>query len=153
MALPGGFSSFSSREDSICYNITNYEHFLASGKVVNTNSDENPDLWKALRGGSNNLGVVTRFDLRALKRRRFWGGAVYYFPQSFPGQVESLVNELKKTNASSETHIMLSIGYTATYMQLGAALSQVRFAGRKRPRAWSLRRPTCVYPGVHLLAE
>lgn len=29
------------------------------------------------------------------------------------------MNELKKPDASDETHIMLSIGYTATYMQLG----------------------------------
>lgn len=122
LALSAGLSFFSSREGFICDSVTNYEVVLASGKVVNANALENPDLWKALRGGGNNLGVVTRFDLRTFKQGPFWGGAVFYFPPSFPGQVEALVNELKKPDASDETHIMLSIGYTAAYMQLGGTL-------------------------------
>lgn len=95
---------------------------LASGKIINANASESADLWRALRGGGNNLGVVTRFDLRTFPQTSFWGGAVLYFPPSFPGQVDALVAELKKPDASDETHLMLSIGYSASYMQLGGTL-------------------------------
>jgi hypothetical protein len=33
--------------------------------VVNANATSNPDLWKAQKGASGNLGFVTRIDQRA----------------------------------------------------------------------------------------
>lgn len=122
LALAGGLSIFSSREGFICDNVTNFEVVLASGKIINANASENADLWRALRGGGNNLGVVTRFDLRTFPQGPFWGGAVLYFPPSFPGQVEALVSEINRSDATDETHLMLSIGYSASYMQLGGTL-------------------------------
>lgn len=95
----------------------NYEVVLASGQIVNANANENPDLWRSLRGGGNNFGIVTRFDLRTFKQGEFWGGAVFYFPPSFPAQIEALVQELKKPNASKETHIMLSLLWAAQFGQ------------------------------------
>lgn len=122
LALAGGLSFFSSREGFICDNVTNFEVVLASGETINANASENANLWRALRGGGNNFGVVTRFDLRTFPQGRFWGGAVLYFPPSFPGQVDALVAELNKTNASDETHLTLIIGYSASFMQLGGTL-------------------------------
>ncbi len=51
---------------------------LASGEIVNANADEHADLWFALKGGSNNFGVVTRFDLKTFEQGPFWGGFVGY---------------------------------------------------------------------------
>lgn len=131
LALAGGLSFFSSREGFICDNVINFEVVLASGETINANASENADLWRALRGGGNNFGVVTRFDLRTFPQGRFWGGAVLYFPPSFPGQVDALVAELNKTNASDETHLTLIIGYSASSMQLGGTLcmNQVCYTG------------------------
>lgn len=122
LALAGGLSIFSSREGFICDNVTSFEVVLASGETVSASAVENADLWRALRGGGNNLGVVTRFELRTFPQGPFWGGAVLYLPPSFPAQVEALVAELRKPDASVETHLMLSIGYSASYMQLGGTL-------------------------------
>lgn len=62
-----GLSFFSSREGFICDNVLNYEIVLASGEICNANAQENADLWLALRGGGNNLGVVTSFDCKTFK--------------------------------------------------------------------------------------
>jgi hypothetical protein len=35
---------------------------LADGSIVHANKDNKSDLWKALKGGSGNLGFVTRID-------------------------------------------------------------------------------------------
>lgn len=91
----------------------NYEVVLASGEIVNANANENTDLWRALRGGGNNFGVVTRFDFRTFKQGPLYGGSLYYFSPSFPGQVEALVAELQKPDADPDTHLMMSLGYTA----------------------------------------
>ncbi|KAF4631708.1 hypothetical protein G7Y89_g6423 [Cudoniella acicularis] len=115
LALEGGLSFFSSREGFICDNVLNYEVVLASGEIVNANAHENTNLWTALRGGGNNLGIVTKFDLRTFKQGKIWGGTVLYFAPSFPSQIEALVNELRDPNASKETHLMISIGYSPLY--------------------------------------
>ncbi|KAK4041155.1 hypothetical protein C8A01DRAFT_34772 [Parachaetomium inaequale] len=112
LALAGGLSFFSSREGFICDNVVNYQVVLSSGKVVNANEHENADLWVALRGGGNNFGIVTRFDLRTFEQGPFWGGNVFYFADNFPNQIESLVSELTKPNASDLTHIMISIAHS-----------------------------------------
>lgn len=55
------------------------EVVLASGEVVHANPKENADLFRALRGGANNFGVVTRFDLRPQAGiSKFYGGAVQW---------------------------------------------------------------------------
>lgn len=41
---------------------------------MNANDTNNPDLFRALKGGLNNFGVVTRFDLRAIPQKDIWGG-------------------------------------------------------------------------------
>jgi hypothetical protein len=117
--LLGGLSFFSSREGFICDNVVNYEVVLSTGKIVNANANDNPDLWRALRGGGNNFGIVTRFDLKTFEQGPFWGGAVFYFPPSFPSQIEALCNELNKPDASEETHLMLSQGYSGLFAELG----------------------------------
>lgn len=47
---------------------------LANGSVINANPTSNADLFKALKGGSNNLGVVTRYDMDTFLGRGFYGG-------------------------------------------------------------------------------
>ncbi|KAG8529862.1 uncharacterized protein KY384_005343 [Bacidia gigantensis] len=49
---------------------------LASGQIVNANAKSYPDLFKALKGGSNNFGIVTRFDMKVFKQGKFWGGFI-----------------------------------------------------------------------------
>lgn len=47
---------------------------LANGKITNVNIHSYPDLYFALRGGGNNFGIVTRFDLETFEQGKLWGG-------------------------------------------------------------------------------
>ncbi|KAH9988007.1 hypothetical protein F4779DRAFT_624119 [Xylariaceae sp. FL0662B] len=125
LALAGGLSFVSSCESFICDNVLNFEVVLASGSIVNASAHENPELWVALRGGGNNLGVVTRFDFRTFKQGPLYGGSVYCFGQSFPGQLEALVGELQKPDASEKTHLMISIGFAAIFGPQNMCQNQV----------------------------
>lgn len=51
---------------------------LSSGRIVNANANERRDLWKALRGGSNNFGIVTAITLRTHDQGPFWGGQTFH---------------------------------------------------------------------------
>ncbi|PVI03649.1 FAD-binding domain-containing protein [Periconia macrospinosa] len=55
-------------------NVANFEVVLADGSVVNANPTLNSDLFKALKGGSGNFGIVTRFDMYAFPAKDIWGG-------------------------------------------------------------------------------
>ncbi|KAI9885726.1 MAG: hypothetical protein M1823_002492 [Watsoniomyces obsoletus] len=73
-----------------CDNVINFEVVLGSGKMVNANAQENQDLFRALKGGSNNFGVVTRFDLRTFRLDKIWGGSVSYPTSTVRQQFQAL---------------------------------------------------------------
>lgn len=54
----------------------NHEIVLASGALVNANATSHSDLNWALKGGSNNFGIVTRFELRTFEQGKLGGGYV-----------------------------------------------------------------------------
>ncbi|KAF2172665.1 hypothetical protein M409DRAFT_62416 [Zasmidium cellare ATCC 36951] len=73
-----GVSYLSFRYGYICDMVENFEVVLATGDIVNANAENNPDLWKALRGGGNNLGVVTALTLKTVEQGPFWGGQTFH---------------------------------------------------------------------------
>ncbi|RWA09625.1 hypothetical protein EKO27_g5487 [Xylaria grammica] len=95
--------------------VVNYQIVLASGDIVDANAKDHPDLWGALRGDGNNFGVVTCFDLRTFKQGALYRGSVYYFSPSFSSEVQALVAELQKPNATLGTHLMTSVGFAAVF--------------------------------------
>jgi hypothetical protein len=72
----GGLSFFQGREGLACDSIVNHEVVLSNGSIVNANAKQMPDLHKALKGGNNNFGIVTRFDLKLFPQGQMWGGTV-----------------------------------------------------------------------------
>lgn len=62
---------------------------LASGKIVKANKSTNQDLWLALKGGSNNFGIVTAFTMEAFDQGEFWGGAIVYDQSTFDAQFQA----------------------------------------------------------------
>lgn len=72
----GGISFFSPRYGYVCDNVLNFEVVLASGETVNANAQARPDLFRALKGGSNNFGVVTSITLPVFKQGNVWGGQI-----------------------------------------------------------------------------
>lgn len=59
----GGISYFSSEYGLVFDNVKSFEIVLGNGSVVTTSSDDNADLYKALRGGGSNFGIVTSYEL------------------------------------------------------------------------------------------
>lgn len=51
---------------------------LAYGAVINVNASSYPDLFHVLKGGNNNFGIVTRFDLAMFENGLGYGGNLAY---------------------------------------------------------------------------
>lgn len=87
----GGNSFHSARVGFACDNVVNYQVVLASGAIVDANSNTNSDLFKALKGGSINFGIVTRFDMKTLPQEDFWGGTVTHDWSTVHEQIPAFV--------------------------------------------------------------
>ena len=76
----GGISYLARRHGWACDNVYGYEVVLASGEVVYATAAPSPhaDLWLALKGGSNNFGIVTRFDVAAFPQGPMWGASLAF---------------------------------------------------------------------------
>ena len=74
LLLAGGISFYGNQVGFASDSVVNYEVVLADGSLVNANKHEHPDLFWALKGGSSNFGLVTRFDIETIKSPMIWGG-------------------------------------------------------------------------------
>lgn len=77
LTLGGGISFFSPRYGFLCSNIFEFQVVLADGTVTKASEVSNPDLWRALKSGSNNFGIVTRFTARCFPCTNIWSGFLY----------------------------------------------------------------------------
>ncbi len=108
----GGMSFFAPRKGWVCDNVKNYEVALANGQIVDANAQENRDLWIALRGGSNNFGVVTRFDMYTFPQGESWGGTIAYPISTVYQQIEAFAQLSLASDYDVYAAVIQSIGYS-----------------------------------------
>ncbi|KAL4954536.1 hypothetical protein BDW69DRAFT_205160 [Aspergillus filifer] len=92
LIIGGGMSYFAPRYGLACDNVVSLEIVLANGTIVTATSTENTDLFKALKGGGNNFGIVTRVTLKTFPQGPLWGGIIGHEPSAIPAQINALTN-------------------------------------------------------------
>ncbi|TVY19433.1 Bifunctional solanapyrone synthase [Lachnellula arida] len=108
----GGLSFFSPQKGFGCDNLANIEIVLATGEIVNANASSNADLFTALKGGSNNFGVVTRYDVQVFPQGLYWGGAIEYPPSTIVQQLEAFATFKDPRNFDPYAEVELSFFFS-----------------------------------------
>jgi FAD/FMN-containing dehydrogenase len=114
LTLGGGISFFSNRYGWACDNVNAYEVVFADGSIHEvTSSSEYDDLYWALRGGGNNFGIVTRFDVLAYPQGDLWGGSQTFLYTDWTADAlnDALYYFDEGSRADPDAHVYLAYAY------------------------------------------
>lgn len=112
LSLAGGISYLAPRVGLTVHQIVGVQMVLASGKVVNTHDRQYADLDKAIRGGSNNFGVATEFEIICTASNGSYGGVIYYPLNTTEQQLQAIHNFTADTGYDENATALLSFGYS-----------------------------------------
>lgn len=116
VAVGAGINYLVNKNGFAVDNVLNFEVVLADGSIANANATSHPDLFKALKGGNNNFGVVTAFTLATEKTDGNIFGGVISYPESALDQVLDQVYDYSVRQAVDDhlTHVLPQYGYNGT---------------------------------------
>ncbi|KAF2691015.1 FAD-binding domain-containing protein [Lentithecium fluviatile CBS 122367] len=78
LVLGGGLSYMSAQYGWAASQVREFEIVFSNGTIGHINKDNHPDLFKVLKGGGNNFGIVTNYRLQAHPQGNVWGGNLVY---------------------------------------------------------------------------
>ncbi|KAF6828032.1 FAD binding domain-containing protein [Colletotrichum plurivorum] len=136
--LGGGNSYYTGRMGFGCDSVKNFEVVLADGRIVNANSETNPELFKALKGGSSNFGIVTRFDMEAVPANDIYTGVHLVSKDKSDAVLEALV-EFTDRDESFADDAMLAIYMHNTAMadDIVIPISRINVRGNENTTAFA----------------
>ncbi|KAF2121673.1 hypothetical protein BDV96DRAFT_594848 [Lophiotrema nucula] len=112
--LSGGGKNFWSRRYGYgCDNIYGYEVVLASGEVVYASAGQHQDLWLALKGGSNNFGIITRYDLATHPLDLMWGGttSLNFTSKALDAEAQAFSDIMRPENFDDAADVGVLLGF------------------------------------------
>ncbi|RYP81159.1 hypothetical protein DL769_002107 [Monosporascus sp. CRB-8-3] len=75
LLLGGGDTWMTARRGFACDNVVAFEVVLADGCIVTADRNAQSDFIRALKGGSNNFGIVVSFTMVTIHCERIWDGS------------------------------------------------------------------------------
>lgn len=78
LVLGGGLSYMSAQYGWAASSVLEYEIVLANGTIATASATQNADLFKALKGGGNNFGIVTTYVLQLYRQGDVFGGNLVF---------------------------------------------------------------------------
>lgn len=134
----GGNSYYTGMQGFGCDSVVNFEVVLADGSVVNANATSNADLWKALKGGSGNFGIVTRFDMQAFPAVPLWGGLSAAERKHGDTLITELINFSNNNFRNPEDAFIINFTYNPSmFTEVVIAMVTVDVKGKVAPPAFS----------------
>ncbi|KAI1630866.1 hypothetical protein F4809DRAFT_659253 [Biscogniauxia mediterranea] len=113
--LGGGYTFFAAARGFACDDVVQFEVVLADGRVVVADATDNCDLFAALKGGSNNFGVVTNIKMKAIRCEKVWGGLNFFLQEATPDAIDALVHFAGNCHVDEESHLLFFFTYLGSF--------------------------------------
>jgi FAD/FMN-containing dehydrogenase len=111
LTLGGGVGWTTPRTGFGCDSVVNYEVVLANGEIVNANASCHADLWRALKGGSSNFGMVTKFDIDTFPARNITLERRAIGPKHTDEYIDTVVDYCNLDQSYDENAVVSVISY------------------------------------------
>ncbi|KAF2007361.1 FAD-binding domain-containing protein [Amniculicola lignicola CBS 123094] len=112
LVLGGGMSFLSPQYGWAVNNVVEFEVVLANGTIVTASTSSHPNLYKALKAGGNNYGIVTAYTLVAHPQGQIWGGTVVFTADKADTLLAAL-RDFTEENPDEKASILMTAELTA----------------------------------------
>ncbi|KAF5672284.1 hypothetical protein FHETE_3782 [Fusarium heterosporum] len=119
LLLGGGINFHGNQRGWAADNVLEYELVLSSGSIVSVTAKSYPDLFWALKGGSNNFGIVTKFRLATFPSDQVYAGV--YSVADIPGFLKAVAN-FSASNTDPLAHIVPQVIAVDEETTIGGAI-------------------------------
>ncbi|KAK1589932.1 FAD binding domain-containing protein [Colletotrichum navitas] len=92
LLLGGGVSFYANQGGWSADTVVAYEVVPADGTIANVTAESDPELFWALKGGSSNLDLVTRFTMRTFPSKKVFAGAYTVAGEHVPAFLEAVAD-------------------------------------------------------------
>lgn len=115
------------RHGWVCDNIFRYEVVLGNGEVVEATATSHEDLWLALKGGSNNFGIVTKIEVPTFPMTQMLGGSIAfeYTPDVLDKHAQAFSDFMLEENFDDAAHGGMTVIFDQGSYAVGDALYYV----------------------------
>lgn len=96
----------------ICALLTFFQVVLANGTIAIASESENADLYYALRGGSNNFGIVTTFTVRTFPQGPVFSAQVSYRDNQTETVLDKVFDLFTREDLASDVQMGYDLYYT-----------------------------------------
>ncbi|KAF2119377.1 hypothetical protein BDV96DRAFT_610419 [Lophiotrema nucula] len=109
LVLGGGLSYMSAQYGWAASQVLQYTMVLANGTIANVTEDSNPDLFKSLKGGGNNFGIITNYRLQAHPQGNVWGGnLVFLHSDTVASKILKAVRDFTEYNTDDKAAVIVT---------------------------------------------
>ncbi|KAL9618591.1 MAG: hypothetical protein Q9160_006702 [Pyrenula sp. 1 TL-2023] len=99
--------------------VSRFEIVLPDGSIKQASATSNTDLFRALKGGLTNLGIVTEFDLLTNSYNNIYYEIYLYAPSSTPALLTAYANYLTSPTLDPKSQVSVQVQPTYTLLFLG----------------------------------
>ncbi|KAF2477645.1 FAD-binding domain-containing protein [Lindgomyces ingoldianus] len=110
--LGGGMTFFPNLYGLGTDSVKSYEVVLANSTIIDANAHENADLWRALKGGGSNFGIVTRFDIETHPLHNVQYSLNLYDPSDYVNILYATTQVQKAMETDSNIGFFLNVNPT-----------------------------------------
>ena len=136
--LGGGISILQGRHGFAFDNVVSYVVALANGTIVVATSNEHPELFRALKGGGNNFGIVTRFTMKTYPiKGPVWGGMALKSADVALAAAQDLEEFTANAGNDPDSTMILVACHPPLHGGDGALMVTFNAAGVEKPKAFS----------------
>lgn len=136
LLLGGGNTYFTARRGFACDNVVSYEVVLGDGRIVTADASNNEDLFRALKGGSNNFGIVTNLKMAAIPCDKVWGGMSFIPKQAVPSAIDAIVSFTDNVEKDVNSNLVCIITYMPDFKDIVIAALYAQVAGVEKAPAY-----------------